>query len=335
VYGLQTTPEGSTRALYRKDVLVGPDIQDERATNSTKRDDEVLYDFLGADPDTLQPRLFIRERSAARRSRAPSRRWTTRRAKCRRCSRGRMARAAVLGGASKRCSGTRLLGAAGRGRRASSWSGTKPGLVVGLRNTEAVQLLRLAGDPTQPGGLVPIPVRVVVRDRSLILDPVLLGTEGLQYQTRNNAAGLPESPDQVSANIRIALAMEGPLAIPGLRETLGFTGAQQQPTAVHRSRLPRWFNAVDSSADLARGFIRDPLPLRVVGEIVMYLERVDRINAFTHEVTIFKNGVNHEIDSGDVLRFVADNSGVPVASSEVVSDPEDDRGQPVRRSMCA
>ena len=59
VYGLQITSEGAVRTLYQSDVLIGSDIQDERGTNENKRDDEILYDFFGTDPDTLQPRLLI------------------------------------------------------------------------------------------------------------------------------------------------------------------------------------------------------------------------------------------------------------------------------------
>ncbi|MEO6596735.1 MAG: hypothetical protein ABIP94_18465, partial [Planctomycetota bacterium] len=208
------------------------------------------------------------------------------------------------------------------------------GHVTGLRNTEAVQLLRIAGDPTKPDAFVPLPMRVLVQDRSLVLDPVLLGTEGLQYQTANNAAGLPPSPDQLGANIRIAMALEGPLAIPGLREpdATGLIGANNRG---RRSvvRDLRSGNANDTSADMARGFVRDPLPLRLIGEIVMYLERVENVNAFTQEVTVYKNGVSHEIDRGDVFRFLSRDSAVPLANAEVVVDPEDDRNQPANQHV--
>ena len=59
VYGLQVTPEGSAITLFRDDVMVGGDIQDQRPTESNLTDAEILYDFIAADPDTLQPRLFI------------------------------------------------------------------------------------------------------------------------------------------------------------------------------------------------------------------------------------------------------------------------------------
>lgn len=327
VYGLRVTPEGTSRALYQRDVLVGPNIQDERATNENKRDDEILYDFIGSDPDSLQPRLFIpRDMSGVEFKNA----FDALDDQAREVSPMMYGQNGVGRPFSvvPRNSAIQLTFSAPLGVDDSFFvERDVNGQVTGLRNTEAVQLLRMAGDPNQAGGFVPIPVRVVVHDRSLILDPVLLGTEGLQYQTRNNASGLPESPDQQGCNIRVAIAMEGPLAIPHLRETLGLTGLNNSM----RKSIVRDFrsgNASDDSADIARGFIRDPLPLRIVGEIVMYLERVERINAFTHEVTIYKNGVRHEIDVGDVLRFVNDNSGVPFASSEIVVDPDDDHGDP-------
>lgn len=327
VYGLQTTPQGTTRALYRKDVLIGPDIQDERATNENKRDDEILYDFSGSDPDTLQPRLVITRELTSDAFKAAFQALD---------NQAREVTPMIYGtngpgrpfAVVPRNSAVQVNFSAPLGVDDSFFvERNSAGEVVGLRNTEAVQLLRLEGDPNQAGGVVPIPVRVVVGERTLILDPVLLGTEGLQYQTRNNAAGLPASPDQVSANIRVAIAMEGPLAIPSLREPLGLTGLNNSG----RKSIVRDFrsgNADDTSADLAKGFVRDPLPLRIVGEIVMYLERVERINEFTHEVTVYKDGINHEIDVGDVFRFITGNSGVPFATSEVVVDPDDDRGQP-------
>ena len=59
VYGLEVTPQGAIPSLYRKDVVIGGNIQDQRPANSNLRDDEITYDFLGTNPDSLQPRLFI------------------------------------------------------------------------------------------------------------------------------------------------------------------------------------------------------------------------------------------------------------------------------------
>jgi hypothetical protein len=329
VYGLQDSAGGSTIDLFRRDVLIGSDIRDERTSSDNLTDAEITYDFIGADPDSLQPRLFIpRELGSAA--------FTT--AFDALDDQLREVAPMVFGGSGPgnpfgvvpRNAGIRLTFSRSLGVTDNFFvERDTNGQVVALRNTEAVQLLQIVGDPTQPSAFKPLPVRVIVNDRTLVLDPVLLGTEGLQYQTVNNPAGLPASPNQSGANLRIALALEGPLAIPGVRaksgsDLVGFNNSQ-------RSAVVRDFrsaNADDSSADMTRGFVRDPLPLRILGEMVMLLEKVENINALTQEVTVFKNGIVQEIDRGDVLRFVADSSGVPFGSAEVVADPEDDRGQP-------
>lgn len=326
VYGLQITNEGAIPALYRRDVVIGGNIEDQRPSNSTLRDDEVTYDFQSADPDTLQPRLFIpRDMSGAEfklafealddqlREVTPMLYGTN----------GPGTPFSVV----PRNAALKLTFSASLGVDDAFFvERNVQGQVTGLRNTEAVQLLRIEADPAQANAFVPMPVRVLAEDRTLVLDPVLLGTEGLQYQTNNNAAGLPASPDQLGANIRIALALEGPLAIPRLRAaTSDLTGLNNSS----RRSVVRDFrsgNAADTSSDLARGFVRDPLPLRLIGEIVMYLEKVENVNSFTQEITIYKNGISHEIDRGDVFRFVNDSSGLPFGSSEVVVDPIDDFG---------
>lgn len=325
VYGLEVTPQGAIPSLYRKDVVIGGNIQDQRPANSNLRDDEITYDFLGTNPDSLQPRLFIpRDANSPEFAAAFA------------ALDDELREVAPMvfgqGGAGfpysvvPRNGAIRLKFSAPLGVDDSFFvERDAQGLVTGLRNTEAVQLLSIEGDPTQPNGFRPLPVRVIVQDDVLVLDPVLLGTEGLQYQAPNNASGLPASPDQVGANIRIALALEGPLAIPRVRpgpnDLLGLNNSERNSVV----RDFRSGNAADSSSDMSRGFVRDPLPLRVVGEIVMYLERVETVNAFTQEVTVFKNGVSHEIDRGDTLRFIT-NTGI--VSTDVVTDPIDDLNSP-------
>lgn len=330
VYGLHVTPQGSTIDLYQKDVVIGSDIQDERGSADSTSDSEITYDFIGADPDTLQPRLFIPRDITGESFKSA---FAALDDNLREVSPMLFG----TGGAGlpfsvvPRNAAIRLTFSAPLGVDESFFvERAASGQITGLRNTEAVQLLRILGDPAQPGAFVPVPVRVVVAGRTLVLDPVLLGTEGLQYQTTNNAAGLPASPNQLGANLRIAVALDGPLAIPGLRESAstGLTGANNS----QRKSIVRDFrsgNSADNSADLTRGFVRDPLPLRVVGELTMYLERVEDVNAFTQEITLFKNGIVHDIDRGDVVRVIADASGIPFGTGEIVIDPEDDHRQPV------
>ncbi|MCA8967215.1 MAG: hypothetical protein KDC48_20210, partial [Planctomycetes bacterium] len=319
VYGYQVTPEGQSIALFARDVLIGPDIEDERGTNEVKRDDEILFDFIGSDPDTLQPRLFIPRDMTSNAFKTAFERLD---------DQVREVTPMVFGtsgpgrpfGVVPRNAAIRLVFSGDLGVDDAFFVNRDAnGQVTGLRNTEAVQLLQIVGDPTQLGGFSPVPARIVVGARTLILDPVLLGTEGQQFQTANNAAGLPASPDQVGANIRVALALEGPLSMPSLREptTTGLRGINNSG----RAAIVRDFrsgNSNDNSADISRGFVRDALPLRIVGEIVMYLEAVDSVNEFTQEITVYKNGVSHEIDRGDVFRIVSDSSGIPFGAAEVV-----------------
>jgi len=328
VYGLQVSPGGAAIALYRRDVVIGGDIQDQRPTNSTLRDEDITYDFIAADPDTLQPRLFIPRDVAsvefrnafdalddALREVTPQLYATT-------PSAGTYSVVA-------RNSAIRLTFSQPLGVTDTFFvERNGQGQVVGLRNTEAVQLLKIVDDPTQPNGFVPMPVRIVVGERDLVLDPVLLGTEGQQYQTINNAAGLPASPNQTGANIRVALALDGPLALPRLRAGANDLTGLNNAARLSIARDFRSGNASDTSADIAGGFVRDPLPLRVIGEIPFFLESVAPINSFTQEITVYKNGVSHEIDRGDVMRIVTDSSGTVFGSAEVVVDPADDLNNP-------
>jgi hypothetical protein len=331
VYGLQVTAGEAIPVLFQRDVVIGGNIQDQRPTNSSLRDDEVTYDFTTADPDTLQPALFIPRDVTGSDFRTAFDALD---------DQLREVTPMLFGEGGPgfpysvvpRNGGIRLTFSGSLGVDDGFFvERDAQGMVTGLRNTEAVQLLKIVGDPTQPNGFVPMATRVVVRDNVLVLDPVLLGSEGLQYQAQNNAAGLPESPDSNGANIRVALALEGPLAIPRLR------AGQSDLTGLNNSgrrsvvRDFRSGNANDTSADLSRGFVRDPLPLRVVGEIGMYLERVDDVNEFTQEITVFKNGISHEIDRSDVMRFV-DASGV-VGSGAVVVDPTDDLNAPATQHV--
>jgi hypothetical protein len=328
VYGLEVTPEGVATTLFRRDVLVSLEIEDERGADSNLPDADVLYDFFGSDPDSLQPRLLIpRDLTSAEFQRAfDALDDTVREVTPMRVGDGGLGRpfSVVPRNAAIRITFTAPLGVTPDffvERDAG-------GRITGLRNTEAVQLLEIVGDVSQPGAFAPLPVRVVPQDRQLVLDPVLLGSEGLQYQTQNNAAGMPSSPDQQGANIRLAIALDGPLALPSIRpndpDLLGFDNAGREALV----RDFRSGNPDDVSSDLARGFLRDPLPLRIVGELPLWLERVDAVNATTQEITVYKNGLRHEIDRGDVVRIFVDGSGIPFATAEVSVDPTDDRDDP-------
>lgn len=321
-------------ALFEADVLIGPDVVDEREATQSIPDPQIRYDFLNADPDTLQPRLLITRTIGTQAFRDLFDGLD---------DRVREVTPSVFGANTARTpfsvvprnGAIRLTFSQDLGLTEDFFLERDPntGQVTGQSNTEAVQVLEIIGDPNDEnpvGDFRVLPVRVVPRGNKLIVDPVLLGNEGLQYQTANRATGLPESPGQVAANIRIAVALEGPLAIPGISADrvgglIGLNNSGQQSVI----RDFRSGNRNDTTPEMSRGFVRDGLKPRVVGQILMYLERVDDIDANTQELTFYKAGVRHEIDRGDVVRLVVDNFGIPAAITEVVVDPADDNGQPL------
>jgi hypothetical protein len=329
VYGLTEISGTKTIALYQKDALVSPQISDERDANSRRADDEVLYDFINSDPDTLQPRLLITRAIGSEAFHAAFDDLDT---GLPRISATKISPKRGPGGypVVARNAAIRLTFSEPLDLPADFFYDLDPeGNVIGVKNTEAVQLLQIVGDPNDrlhEGDFRQLPMRVVVRGTTMVLDPVLLGSEGLQIGAPNSAAGLPESPDRQGANIRIALALDGPLAIPGLdagRLTGTNNGAVTSVVRDFRSG-----HRLDNSSNLARGFVRDPVPPRLVGEMRMYLEDVESFGAGGRILTIFKNDISHEIDRGDVLRLFVGESGKPAAVAEIIRDPEDDHGKP-------
>ena len=326
IYGLDS--EGFTE-LYREDVMVGPDIQDERTALASVPNNQITYDFLSADPDNLQPRLLItRELGSSEFAAA----FDALDDKLRVVSPGffgsGQAQSLVPRNAALRLTFTHDLGITEEFFVERSTTGQ----VTGLKNTQAIQLLEITGNPNNPntiGSFVQISTRLLPRGNQVIVDPVLLGSEGLQYQTRNNASGMPESPNQIGANMRLALALEGPMALPGLRaDRVGQLNGMNNSGLQSVIRDFRSGNRNDNTPDVAKGYLRDPLPPRIVGQIVTYLEKVDDYNSTSQVVTLFKNGVSHELDVGDSIQLMIDNTGVPAAVTEITSEPSDDEGQP-------
>ena len=331
VYGLERTDSGLIFARHASDVLIGANIEDGRDTGSLEADERVDYDFVGVDPNTLQPRLFI-----------PREIGTDAFATL--LDRADDALTEVVQRRADRADPSRPFSVVPR-NAAIRLSFSRPllvdddffvardeqGRVSGIVNNEAVQLLEVVGDPQGDPAQAfrPIGTRVIVRDTQLILDPVMLGTEGEQYGVRNNASGLPESSNPQGANVRVALALDGLLAIPGLRVDDGELQVGQNNRG-DRSIVAdfRSGNRGDDSSEFAGGFLRDSLPPRIVGDLTFFLEAVVNVNATTQEVTVFKAGLEHEIDRGDVLQFVAPGLLDSPLTAEVVSDPDDDRGNP-------
>ena len=332
VYGLRATASGGfTTVLHQQDVLIGADIVDERdGANRSKRDNEILYDFLAANPDNLQPRLLItREIGSTEFASA----FDALDDRVRRVTPGRFGQDTTQTPFTvmPRNGAMRITFARDLGIDDSFFYVKQDGAIVGVKNTEAVQVLRIVGDPNDEnptGDFEVLAARFVPRGSSLVIDPVLLGSEGVRLQVRNQAAGLPESADQVGANIRIALALEGPLAIPSLKrdDEAGLNGLNNAG-AKSVIRDFRSGNSLDDTAEISRGFRRDPVPPRIVGELLMYLERVEEIDAFTQLLTIYKGDIGHRIDAGDALRIVsADGRAIQLALTEIVADPRDSKG---------
>ncbi len=332
VYGLRTIGGTTVIEQYMTDILVGLDIQDERDSSSNKADEDILYDFISANPDTLQPRLLITREIGSKEFNdaytvldrnvkllAPSQ-WGRNTSKA--------PYTVVPRNAALRLTFSGDLGITDD----DFYVRDDKGKITGFKNAEAVQLLKIIGNPNDKnyaGDFQVIDARLVVRGDHIIVDPVLLGNEGLIYGSRNTAAGMPESPDQLGANIRLAIALEGKLAIKGAaKDKNGTISGRNNQGFNSIVRDFRSGNALDNSADLARGFLRDSEPPKLIGQMLMFLERVDKVNASTRLITIYKNGIEHDIDRGDQLRIFADSSSIPIAALEVLQDPADDHAKP-------
>ncbi|MEM7199653.1 MAG: hypothetical protein AAF628_05265 [Planctomycetota bacterium] len=329
VYGLRPASTGTAIELYQRDLLVGPDIRDERHSGSAEDDEDILYDFIGTDPESRQPRLLITRSVDSTEFAAAVEALDDQLPLVTPAVFGQSTPAAPYSLVARNAA-IRLTFDGDLGITDDFFvERDADGAVVGLRNTEAVQLLKIVGDPGTPGTFAPIAARVVPRGRQILIDPVLLGVEGPQYRARNNAAGLPESADQVGANIRLALALDGPLALPGLRaDRTGATSGANLGGTRSVIRDFRSGNRNDDTPTVSQGFLRDPVPPRLVGEIRMCLERVDRVDDLTQVLTIYKHGVEHELDRGDVIQLVGVAGNPVVAVTQITSDPIDDRGRP-------
>ncbi len=334
VYGLIQQKNGKTAIkLFQKDVLVGPDIQDQRNGSGKTPDQAITYDFDGFDPDTLQPKLIITrfigspqflsafealDKNVIRLTPSVYGQDTTK----------------SPFSVGPRNGGIRLRFNKDLGLSEDFFLvKDNAGRVVGIKNPEAVQLLEILGNPKDAnpvGDFRLIPTRIAYKGAEIVLDPVLLGSEGTLLNVPNNAGGLPQSSNSTGANIRIALTIEGPLRLRGLRTSN--QGAFIGTNLSNRKAIVQDFrsaNQNDNSLGISHGFVRDVIPPRLIGELPMRLERVERLNQNTQRLRIFKAGITHELDRGDILKLVLPGSGgKPIAQAQIISDPEEDRGKP-------
>jgi hypothetical protein len=330
VSGLQRTADGQlVAATHRRDVLIGLDIADDGDAvlpDGTRL--RAVYQFLPADPDDLQARLLIdREIGSAEFAAAFARLdATVREVTVGRFSQDPLARpfAVVPRDAALRITFDRALQIGAE----FFYSTDGEGQIAGTANTTAVQLLELLADPDVERlgeEMRVLPVRIAVGERHLIVDPVLLGRESERLQTRSNPRGLPGAPNQVGANIRLALAIEGETALPSLdrrpKETQVGRNAQGERAVVFDFRAG---HPDDDSPFIARGFVRDPTPPRLIGEMPFLLEAVEALDAANLLVTVFKDGIEHRIDRGDTLR-IEDRDGAVLARTEVLAAASDSK----------
>jgi hypothetical protein len=183
------------------------------------------------------------------------------------------------------------------------------------KQTDAVRLLTSRADETES-----VPLRVLVRGDRLLLDPVLSEAEAKAWQLPARA-GLPEAPDQARPNLTLSLAVGTPTSLPGLRDEPGSAsgGVRRELRSGHRD---------DNEGTLRGGFGAAGAAPRLLGALTTYLEKVEDVDPRTQEVTLFKHQLVHDVDQGDVLRLLIDDTGVPVVVTAIIADPVDDRGQP-------
>ncbi|MDP6423703.1 MAG: hypothetical protein QGG14_03120, partial [Planctomycetota bacterium] len=335
VYGLRAVPNGGMDiTLFEADVVIGPDIQDERDSNSTKRDSEIEYDFIGVDPETLQQKLLIPREVGSKDFQELFDKVDDIALSVAAASYGQDTKSQPYTIVPRNC-GFELRFSKDLGVTEDFFLAKDAnGKVTGIKNPEAVQLLEIRGDPRDNqhvGDFRLIGARIAYKGNKIILDPVILGAEGRNLNLPNTAKGLPQSPNSIGSNIRLALTLEGPLRLRGLRAVGSKFGLVGTNLAARQSIIRdfRSGNASDNNLHTSNGFVNDATPPRVVGEMSMRLERVDIRGPFDQRVLLYKAGIEHEVDRGDVLKLYSVNSeGQPVGTSEVVADPIDDFNRP-------
>ncbi|PIE24366.1 MAG: hypothetical protein CSA62_03535 [Planctomycetota bacterium] len=327
VYGLQKTAHGSVVQLFERDVLIGSNIQDERDANSNKKDSEITYDFFGFNPENLQPNLLITRDLGSSAFRAAFERLFEKVYVVTPSHYGQNAAQQPLPVVARN-SAIEIVFSKDLGLADDFFvERDAQGRIRGLKNANAVQLLEILGDPTdnnQSGDFRIIPCRITYKGRSIVLDPVLLGQEGNYFNVPNNATGLPPSQSTEIPNIRIALALEGVLRIPGLRKSANqnFVGTNLGGVA-SIIRDFRSGNAADTSERLVRGYVRDTLAPRLLGDLAMRLERVDVKN---NRLLLYKMQLVHELDRGDVLSlYPRGSAGAAKQVAEVIVDEDSNK----------
>lgn len=192
------------------------------------------------------------------------------------------------------------------------------GRVRGARNLQAVRIVARGSGAQE----TVVPARFSVRGNRVIVDPILGESEAAAWQLPENGLGLPESSPGGGTNLELRLSVGDATSLPGLRG-LGLQIAGADIVVPLRSG-----NSQDRGGYLAGGFSSGGIAPRLLGSLTTYLEQVVDVDATTQEVTLFKNGIVHDLDAGDVIRLFIDNGSLPVLVTDIVADPVDDRGLP-------
>jgi len=143
-------------------------------------------------------------------------------------------------------------------------------------NPAAVQLLEFQGDPNfvQPVDAFRIlPYRMIVGSDSLVLDTTILGGEAAGGIT---SAGIPTSPDNITANIRIAIPNRGQVISGFYVDTDGVVELNGVDSA-GRNSVIRDFRS-GNLADGVAGRLLEPEAPKLVSSLGMGIKVVDPAN---------------------------------------------------------
>lgn len=162
-----------------------------------------------------------------------------------------------------------------------------------------------------------VTMRITRCGNTFLVDPVVFGTEALRRQVRNSV-GMPASKGD-SPNVRLRIDLDKLLV--------------GQPGAGKIQFVFRAANAAEKSPIMVAGMLRDPDPPRILGEMTMYLERVQQLNANTKLLTILRSGIEQTPGQGDILRLYDGSTKSPVAALEILQDAPDPLGEESSRRV--
>lgn len=321
VYGLRVERGVKVLELYRRDVLVGPGVQDQRSPLDHLADEQILHDFLLPDGDTLQPRLLItRELGSEEFTAAFAALDDT-------CPQVRITDSANFSLVA-RDAALRLQFSAPLPVADSFFYERDPGgTLTGVKHIAAAQLLERVPNPTiSTPELRPVPARVSVSGNHLILDPVLHGTETHLIGRGAAQAGMPESATPDAANILISLALTGAAKIPGLSAT-GFAGSDDQGNVAQLIAL-RSGQVDDATDTIRRGMWRSAEAPVLVSGMRLYLESILEVSPGVQELILNKDGLVHELDRFDEIELRSPDGAQSLGGLLLLGEPEDDEVQP-------